>query len=122
MNPPRNKVQRRMSALCLGKLIAAMQDGPHTVYELAEITGLHKNTVRAYVLSIHAEQAAHIAEWSEDARGYRTIPAYILSPGKDVKRPKMDEVARRAKWREKERQRRLMLKLAGNDSQMKEAA
>ena len=113
MNPPRSKTKRRVTALCISKLIAEWQQGPRTVYELAEVSGLHHKTVARYVNSIHDEHAAHIAEWEEDSRGYRTIPAYVLAPGKDVKRPCQDVNGRKAKYRAKQAMLRTLAALRG---------
>lgn len=117
MNPPRCKTRRRLNALSVAKMIRAMQEGPSTVHELIEISGLSLFTTRHYVLTLHREQACHIAHWEQDSRGHYSTPAYAMGEGKDAKKPKRITGAQRSKiYRQRVKQLETLRALAGSES------
>lgn len=68
------------------KLIRALVDAPMTVAELAEETGYHVVTVRAYLKALKKESLTYIADWVADKTGRRNTPMYAFGTKKDAPR------------------------------------
>lgn len=113
MNPPRNKSVRRVNCIALTKMVKAMQEGPHTLHDMVEVTGLAIMTVRHYVLSMHAEQVVHIDHWEQDSRDRYTTPAYVMGPGKDAKRPVVGQKESNRRYRARQQMKRVLDALQG---------
>lgn len=105
--PPSNKGRTimKMSAILQAHLIKMLCDGPCTIQEIADETGLHYMTVQVYLRELRKAGAAHIAAWEKDARGRDVIKVYALGPGKDAKRQKMTGAERQAACRARRLQR-----------------
>lgn len=87
-------------ALCFGCLL----DGPCTVFELIEESGIHENTARKLLRILKRHKRVHIAAWENDSAGRAMIAAYALGDKPDVKRrprktPTQRSAARRARLR-----------------------
>lgn len=97
---PQPEVTRRpavkMSAVLQARMIRMLCDGPCTIREIAEDTGLHYMTVQVYLRELHRVGAVHIASWDKDSRGRDTIKVYGLGVGKDAKRQRMTDAQRQA--------------------------
>ena len=91
MSPPNNKGRPivKLSAVLQARLIRMLCDGPCTITEIADDTGLHYVTVQVYLRELYRAGAAHIAGWEKDSRGRDLIKVYGLGPGKDAQRRKM---------------------------------
>ena len=68
---------QRINATALRDLIWAIMQGPKDYYQLAEITGLSKTTVRRWLAPWRQDEKGMpklvaITAWHEDARGYPT--------------------------------------------------
>ena len=110
--PSRNK---RINAVALRNLVAALMSGPHDYYELAEITGLSHSTIRRWLapwrhrsttvpLLGEVPVLVHIAEWHEDPRGVLARPAFALKRnGRDVPQPFTAAAERKRKTRARQR-------------------
>lgn len=113
----------RVNAIAIAELMVGLQDGCHTMLELADLSGLSIQTVRNYIKQLHKRGAVHIADWREDAKGGRTLKVFELGPGKDMPKPKPRPKAEScAKWRAKQRQAKLLQRMAANGNTFKEAA
>jgi hypothetical protein len=113
----------RINAIAIAELMIGLQDACHTMYELADMSGLAIQTVRGYCNTLHRRGIVHVADWSEDARGARTLKVFALGSGVDMPKPKPQpktEGCRR--WREKQRQQKLLHMMAANTSAYKVAA
>lgn len=99
--PPTTKGRTivKMSAVLQAHLIKMLCDGPCTIQEIADETGLHYMTVQVYLRELYRAGAAHIAAWEKDSRGRDVIKVYALGPGKDAKRQKMTGAERQAACR-----------------------
>lgn len=109
MNPPLCKTKRRINALSLAKLIVSMEG--MTVYELAEITGLHYTTVRHYVHALHKEGGCHVSHWEPDGRGRHVTAAYSLGRKKDADKPRISSSQRAKMYRARIAQRDVLMAL-----------
>lgn len=98
MTPPGNKGRTvvKMSAVLQAQVIRMLCEGPCTIREIAEETGLHYMTVQVYLRELYKAGAAHIAAWEKDVRGRDVVKVYALGPGKDAKRRKMSGAERQA--------------------------
>jgi transcriptional regulator with XRE-family HTH domain len=89
-------------ATLYAKLVGAlMSDVPQSYAELADYSGLSYYTVRRYVNALrdHRPRLVKIAEWSEDIRGARTIPCFLMGSEPDAKRLKISEAERQRRYR-----------------------
>ena len=113
----------RVNAIAIAELMVGLQDGCHTMLELAELSGLSILTVRNYCKQLHKRGAIHVADWREDAKGGRTLKVYELGPGKDMPKPPPRPRAEAcAKWRAKQRAAKMLQRMAANNGQYEEAA
>jgi len=78
----------RVNAIAISELLIGLQDGCHSMLELAEMTGLAIQTVRLYCNTMHRKGIVHIADWTEDAKGGRTLKVFALGSGTDMPKPK----------------------------------
>jgi hypothetical protein len=82
--------------------IYSLSQGPCTIRELVDESGMAHNTARKFIFSLRRRSMVHIAAWEKDTTGRFTVAAYGWGEGKDVKRPPsktMEE--RKAKYLEK---------------------
>lgn len=89
----------KVNAMSYALLIKALMPGDLTLTELAEETGLHYVTVRAYCKELHKARAVHIARFEPDTRGRHTIKIYKLGTARDAPRPKLTGAQRQARRR-----------------------
>lgn len=95
----------KMNAVLQAHLIRMLCDGPCTIQEIADETGLHYMTVQVYLRELRQAGAAHIAAWEKDSKGRDIIKVYALGPGKDAKRRKMTGAERQAACRARKLER-----------------
>ncbi len=78
----------RVGHLSIGLLVGALLEGPQTVYDLVEATGLCDVTIRHYVKAWRKQKLLRVAEWHLDGRNRFTLAAYTFGKVKDAARPK----------------------------------
>ena len=76
----------RVNALSFAILVRAMYDGPKSLHQLAEITGLHLWTCRHYVKALQKQEMAYITRWDKDTMGRDATPYYTLGMGVSMPR------------------------------------
>ena len=79
----------KVNAHAYALLIAALSEGPYTSEDLAELTGLHEQTVNHYVNELRRvkPKQAYIHQWEEvDAR--HKVPAFKLGGLPDARKPR----------------------------------
>lgn len=80
----------RVSHFTFAAVVRALLRTPCTAEQLAEASGLHRDTVyelmRAMRKGAPPSRAAHISAWSVDSIGRRTVAVFALGPGVDAKR------------------------------------
>jgi len=102
----------KMNAVLQAHLIRMLCDGPCTIQEIADETGLHYMTVQVYLRELRQAGAAHIAAWEKDSRGRDQIKVYGLGVGKDAKRRKLTGAERQAACRARRLERETLHGLA----------
>jgi predicted ArsR family transcriptional regulator len=78
--------QIRVNALSFAMMVRALYDGPKTLHQLCEITGLHVWTARHYVKAMQKQEVVHITGWTKDSMGRDAIAHYALGMGLDMPR------------------------------------
>jgi predicted transcriptional regulator len=77
-------------------------DGPHTMDELVEETGLAVSTVRGYVLSLRKRKLVAIVNLLEGRNGNRNKHVYAWKPdARDYRTHKKTPAERQAKYRQR---------------------
>ena len=100
--------QVKVNALSYAQLIKTLLPGCYTLPELAEETGLHYMTVRAYVRELHKAGVIHISHWEKDCRDRDALRVYKLGKGRDAKREKLTAAQRQARVRARQQMARLL--------------
>lgn len=85
MNQTVPSKHQRINAIALRNLVWALLQGPHDYYELAEITGLSRTTIRRWLSPWRLKtkdcpRLLTITAWNDDPRGYPTRPAFEFKP------------------------------------------
>ncbi len=113
----------RVNALALSDLLIGLQDGCHSMIELSAMTGLAIQTVRHYCNTFHRKGIVHIADWTEDKRGGRTLKVFALGTGRDMPKPAPQPKALAcAKYRARRQHLRMVRAMAANDALQEVAA
>lgn len=94
----------RLGALSMAKLTRALLEGPCSIQELQEVSGLSVNTIHTYMRALRKEKAAHISAWEKDATGRDSFRVYKLGPGKDAPRSRKSkaQIAKECRKRKQE--------------------
>lgn len=87
----------KIKAVSYAKLIKYLAKGTYSLYELADMTGLHYLTVCEYTRALHNERAVRITRWDVDDRGRPIVKIFALGPGPDAKRPAAMSTSERSK-------------------------
>lgn len=78
--------QIRVNAMSFAIMVRSLCDGPKTVHQIAEASGLRVWTVRHYVKSLHKQEVVHIHGWVPDSMGRDATVIYAWGMGIDVPR------------------------------------
>jgi len=89
----------RMNALSYAILIKLLLEGTRSADELAEETGLHKQTVYQYTRALHKARAVHIADWEKDSKGRDCKPIFMIGKKPDAKRSTLTRAQIAANYR-----------------------
>ena len=94
----------RLSALSMAKITRALLDGPCSVPELRDVSGLNVSTLHEYMRALRKEGAVHISGWEADATGRDSLRIYKLGPGQDSPRRRKSkaQVARECRKRKQD--------------------
>jgi hypothetical protein len=99
-NPVR-QVRKILEKVTASDFLKALEDGPMTSAELAEVLGASPRHASAtMLLLIKHPQRAHIKSWVNDHSGQRRYPRalYALGQGSNAKKPKADPLARKREY------------------------
>jgi len=93
--------RKRVGPTGICALIRALIRGPHTLTELAQVAGVSKPLVSAWLKAMRSDiPLVHIAGWMADSRGYFTVPAFRWGCEPDTPRPPAKSAKQRvADWR-----------------------
>lgn len=88
----------------MAKLTRALLDGPCSIVELQEVSGLSINTIHTYMRALRKEKVVHISAWEKDATGRDSFRVYKMGTGKDVARSRKSkaQIARECRKRKQE--------------------
>ena len=89
----------RVNAMSFALLVKMLIEGTRTAEELAEITGLHKQTVYQYTRELHKAKAVHIADWEKDTKGRDSKPVFMIGHKPDAKRSALTRAQIAANYR-----------------------
>lgn len=88
----------RPGVLADAMMIRALLDGPCTVSDLEEASGLVRRTVQERIKALRKVRAVYIAHWEQDAIGRYNIHAWQMGDKRDAPKPKPERLRiRRAK-------------------------
>lgn len=100
--------------MAVAEMIKGIQDACHTLYELADMSGLSIQTTRHYCNTLHKAQVIHICDWREDAKGGKTLRVFAMGYGDDAKKPKpMSCKEACARYRARKKHEKLLQRMAG---------
>jgi len=95
---PRPRISWNTNAV----LMRTLWDGPHTMAELVEETGLSQSTIRGYIKAMRKQKLVAIVDLLMSGNGNRCIHVYQWRPDtKDYRVPKMTQAQRQARYRER---------------------
>lgn len=91
----------RLGPLSVAKVMKTLLDGPSTVAELQDASGLSVSTLYEYLRALRKEGVVHVAGWEKDATGRESVRVFKLGPGKDVPRQRKSkaQIARECRQR-----------------------
>ena len=88
----------RINALTLAKILRMLWDGPQTIGDMIEETGMHDCTIRNHLKALRRENLVYVCGWRMDSRGVPQVAVYRLTPDHyDVDRPHAKPDPRRIK-------------------------
>ena len=109
-----SRSRSRFNAVAMAELLVGLQDACHTQLELADMCGLSIQTVRHYLKLLHKRKVIHVCDWSEDAKGSRTLKVFALGAGRDMPKPKPLTTAEVcARYRRRKAQEKILHMMAG---------
>lgn len=93
----------RLNAYCSAKIIRSLVDGPCTVAELTQITGLNSKTVGSYVRALIKQGCAHVCAWEKDATGRDSIQVISFGAGVRAQKAKKSNTVLSTEYRARKR-------------------
>jgi hypothetical protein len=110
--PPNN------NAIAFAEILLAFSEGPCTVKELQERTGLRINTVYEYIRAAHKRKAIYRSGWHEGTgRGSTRYAAmYSLGVGRDVQMPRLTTAQNNENRNARRRMKKLINRITGVSS------
>lgn len=88
MNVTLISTRRTLTPVAAARMQQAMQIKPHSLDDLALVSGLAKPTVTRYVNDLHEEKMVHVGDWGRDSRGYPTIRKFAWGTSADAVCPR----------------------------------
>jgi hypothetical protein len=105
----------RISWVSNAALLRCLVDGPHTVPELCEETGLSEGVCRGYVRLMNQRKLVYVCAWLPSRQGAPVIRQWRWGPDKpDAPRPRRQtQKQRAARYRERTRRAKLQATMQG---------
>lgn len=97
----------RITATSQAAILRLLVDGPHSIKELVEETGVSRQTITGYITHLRKKKLVHVQEWIKLSVGVRATAFYRFAPDKkDAKRPPaMTQAEKDQRYRTKKKQR-----------------
>lgn len=111
---PRRRILDLRSSMM--RMMRALLDGPCTVQDLREASGMADSSVRLWIHAARKAGVLRIAAWERIPTGQSTRPVYELNPEgrRDVARPPRTPASKRAaRYRLRKRQRAAAAAMGG---------
>lgn len=94
----------KVNAHAYALLIRTLISHDCTYAELCEVTGLHRNTVTAYIVELHKLGVIHISQWLPNTMDHHVIKVFKFGSKKDVPRPpRLSGAEHSRRYRQKQR-------------------
>lgn len=99
-----------INRLSVAKMMRCLLDGPSSVFDLMEESGLCYSTAQRFVHALRHQRVIHVVRWDRDTRGRLTRACYSFGDKADAPRkpkPRSDvvrEYVKRAKQRAMQKQ------------------
>ena len=98
----------RMGPLLYADVLKLLIDGPITLQDIQDETGLHKFTIRDYLQALHKRKLIHIAVWSMQGPRKHRVAHWMFGRGTDARRPpRVPASVRTAHYRQRKAAREL---------------
>src|ERR1035437_2710788 len=101
--PPRTKI----NTLAVAKMLRALLEGPTTITELEEVSGISLKTIRPYVNALLKEKCIHVSAWEKNSINRMVIRVFSLGHGKSVPAPTKTRAERNKDYALKQKARTL---------------
>lgn len=105
----------RVNHLTTALLLRELYDGPCTVEELREATGLKPATIRDLIKQLIKQRLVHIAGRVPNVRGEMRVLQFQWAPDKPHKSPPRKTTAQRSREARERRRRREMARMVAGD-------
>lgn len=103
----------KINAFSYAQLIKCITEGPCTIQDACDYTGLHYMTCQQYLRELYRAKVIHISAWEKDPRGRDVIKVYKFGKGRDAQRQKLTGAERMARMRERQKAMRHAQVIAG---------
>ena len=99
----------RPAHLAVALMMARLLEGPATVRDIADETGLTEFSTRGYMRAMRRYRVVYVAAWELDAAGRQTLAAYKLGKRPDAVRvPPMTRAQMARNYRARKRDAQLL--------------
>lgn len=89
----------KMGALTYARMVRSLYGTPQTKAQLAEVTGLHVQTVGHYINALHDEGMVHVLGWERDSLDRQATAVYAWGMGIDAPRTPKTVNQKQRDWR-----------------------
>ncbi|MGQ0710007.1 MAG: helix-turn-helix domain-containing protein [Rhodoferax sp.] len=103
----------RLGPLSVAKVMRALLDGPCSVLELQQVSGLSTSTLHAYMRALRKERVVHISGWEKDATGRDSLRVFQLGAGRDAARKRKPKALVARECRQRKQEARMLQRVAG---------
>ena len=96
-----------INRLSVAKMMRAILDGPASVFDLMEESGLCYSTVQRFVHALRYQRVVHVARWDRDPMGRPTRACYSVGDKPDAARKTKPRPIVAREYRKRAKQRAL---------------
>lgn len=89
---PPQKRPIKINALAVAKVMKSLLDGPCSINELRDVSGLGLNTISRYLNAMVKEKCVHVSAWEKDSMGRDALRVFSLGYGVTAKKTRKSKV------------------------------